>query len=243
MRTQIPTALALLTAALCAAAPAYPMGGSAPGSRSAAAPAPAAAVVSFKNPVAAALNVRRVALEKKIVARLTGRAAPPFAALKGALDVLKSDFRKAVVPKDEREKLAGLLLRDERLLTGGQALARGGSSLDPRVERILAAAARQHQDRAAASIDAVLTQLVSAASSANPASASRIFDGLRSRLGSVPGMSAEIAAVKADFGRKEPIAYTTPSDPLYRMTNAARFSRVDELPPPERSGAVRAAAR
>ncbi|MEK7382056.1 MAG: hypothetical protein AAB262_02090, partial [Elusimicrobiota bacterium] len=96
----------------------------------------------FTNQSAIALNIRHVALEKKIIAHLTGTGVSTFEKLKNNLEGLKTALAEARdIPEDERASLAELLLRDERLLSRGAALARGAARLDPRIEEILRAAA------------------------------------------------------------------------------------------------------
>ncbi|MCX5794757.1 MAG: hypothetical protein NTY77_04610 [Elusimicrobia bacterium] len=166
-------------------------------------PIPAPQTSPFTHPAAVALNNRHLALEKKIIAHLTGAAASTFDGLKKELEGLKKDLGSAKELADgERAALAKLLERDERLLTGGAALARGEARLDPRLEKVLAAAAGKDRRAAAAAVDAVISQLQSVATKRDPAALNRVFDNLRASLGSDPSVAADLDAVKAEFGAK-----------------------------------------
>jgi hypothetical protein len=203
------------------------------------APAPQVAVPAaadaarFANPEAKKLNEARVLLEKKIVAFLTGARGETFAGLKQGLEKIKDDFRaKSGIPKEEHDRLAGLLLRDERMLMSGLALARGGSRLSPDMTRILSAAAAKSRYPAEA-VDKVLQQLLAAAAAArHPAEANRIFDNMRAGVGSAsPATAQALDAVKAEFSsNRTPITYTLPHDPLYQFTNAARLETRTAVP-------------
>jgi hypothetical protein len=200
----------------------------------------------FASPAAIELNARRAVLEKKILAHLTGADVSTFEKLKLELEVIRGDLSAKVaadklspgiLPPAEGALLAQLLLRDERMLTGGAALARGASTLDPRIEKILRATADKDMRAAAASVDAVVGQLLSVSTSRDPAALNALFDNLRASLNADPAASANLDAVKADIGAKALIVYTQPSDPLYSLTNAAKRSRATVIPPAESDAA------
>ncbi|MBI4062190.1 MAG: hypothetical protein HY403_12270, partial [Elusimicrobia bacterium] len=91
--------------------------------------------VVFTHPAAIGLRLRQTALEKNILAHLTGAGPFTFDELAKDLDGLKTELDAArALPKDERAALAELLLRDERMLTGGAALARGAARPDARLQ-------------------------------------------------------------------------------------------------------------
>ena len=206
-------------------------------SAAAEAPAPSANVVALEVRV---LRGACEALERSIVAHLTGERLLDFDKLRAELETV----RKAVlgarkIPAGEREALTRRLLRDEWMLTRGAALARGRSRLEPRLEKILRAAASVRPQEKTASVDAVVGQLLSVATARDPASADRIFDNLRARLRASSGAAADLEAVKISFAKKSPIVYTSPRDPLYRLTNAAKLSRKADVPTAEPAASAR----
>ncbi|MDO8756707.1 MAG: hypothetical protein Q7J64_01735, partial [Elusimicrobiota bacterium] len=171
----------------------------------------AGAPLDFTHQDAISLNVRRAALEKDILAHLTGEGAFSFEGLKIRLEVLKTALGDAAdIPEGERAALAELLLRDERMLTGGAALARGAERLDSRLVKILSAATKSNQHATAVSVDVVISGLLSVATTRDPAQADRVFDNLRVRLRADFAMRADLDAVKTDFAQKSPIRYTPP---------------------------------
>ena len=186
------------------------------------------------NKTALALNVQRVALEKKILEHLTGKTPSAFAELKKTLEGIKSGLAAATdIPAEARAALADLLLRDEKMLMGGAALARGAARMDPKIEQIFRAVADNHQASAVAAVSDAVSGLLKVAAAKDPAAADRLFDNkaqLRASLGDDPAAAANLQAVIAEFGQKDPIVYTQPNDPGYQRTNAAKFSHKASIP-------------
>jgi hypothetical protein len=193
-----------------------------------------AAAVHFTNNAAVALNGRREALEKRIIAQLTGKKAETFDQLKKDFGVLKADFVAAQgLPEAEKTALAHLLLCDEQMLMDGAALARGSPQLDPQISGILAAASAASRGASARAVSAILHQLTRAEAARDPAASNRVFDNLRRQLASDPAAAAKLDAVQLDMGRKPRIQvpFVQPTDPLYARTNAARLSVRTNVPP------------
>ncbi|MFI5350955.1 MAG: hypothetical protein ACHQ2Z_15515, partial [Elusimicrobiota bacterium] len=195
------------------------------------------------NGTALALNFQRVALEKKILDHLTGKSPSSFGELKKTLDGIKAGLAAATdMPGDASAALADLLLHDEKMLMGGAALARGAQRLDPKIEQVFRAVADKHEATAADEVSTAVARLLNVA--ATPEAADQLFDNrtpaasrtkaqqnaaagkarLRASLGDDPAAAANLDAVLADFGTKAAIVYTQPQDPLYKYTNAAKFS-------------------
>jgi hypothetical protein len=227
MRLRRGSCLPLIAAALCAALSASaadegvpPLAGTQP-----------AAVISpadYRSPAALQLRDELDAHAQKVVDGLTGsngnKNNATFADLRGQQATLSASLSAASgLTPAERASLNQQLQSIGRLLFITEPLARGGKTLDPKLQKVLKDAASDAPKDQVNALMQMSGQLLQAAT--NPQAAAQVFDLLGQHRGGAS--KSDLDAVRAEFGNKTPIVFTPADDPR----TLAGIMAIKETPP------------